>query len=103
MIEYDIPQLGTQLGSSAAIGFIVGYAFKQIARVIVALLGLQVGLLVYLESKGIIAVDWEQLRAISVLDADPSNFIFSSFADMFAAIPAISGAGAGAVAGFKVG
>jgi uncharacterized membrane protein (Fun14 family) len=104
MIEYDISQLGTQLGSSAGIGFIIGYAIKQVARVIVALLGMQAGILVYLESNGVITVHWERFQAISMIEGtDPSNVIFSSFRDMFAAIPVVSGVATGAVIGFKLG
>jgi uncharacterized membrane protein (Fun14 family) len=43
------------------IGAIVGYAAKKLARVIAVLIGVQLALFVFLESRQIITVDWERL------------------------------------------
>jgi len=57
----DPAQLGIEVGGGAVIGAIVGYAAKKLARVIAVLIGVQLALFVFLESRNIITVDWERL------------------------------------------
>ena len=57
----DPAQLGIEVGGGAVIGAIVGYAAKKLARVIAVLIGVQLALFVFLESRQIITVDWERL------------------------------------------
>jgi uncharacterized membrane protein (Fun14 family) len=57
----DPAQLGIEVGGGAVIGAIVGYAAKKLARVIAVLIGVQLALFVFLESRKIITVDWERL------------------------------------------
>ena len=60
-IELDFTQLGLEFGSGAVIGGIIGFAFKKIAKVIAVLIGLELALFRFLESRDILAVDWEAL------------------------------------------
>lgn len=60
-IELDPTQLGLEFGSGAVIGAIIGFAFKKIAKVIAVLVGLELALFKFLESRGILIVDWERL------------------------------------------
>ena len=57
----DPTQLGIEVGGGAVIGAVVGYAAKKLARVLAVLIGLQLALFVFLESRQIISVDWERL------------------------------------------
>lgn len=59
--ELDPTQLGLEFGSGAVIGGIIGFAFKKIAKVIAVLVGLELALFKFLESREIIAVDWNRL------------------------------------------
>jgi len=59
--ELDPTQLGLEFGSGAVIGAIIGFAFKKIAKVIAVLVGLELALFKFLESRGILTVDWERL------------------------------------------
>jgi uncharacterized membrane protein (Fun14 family) len=62
-IEINFQQLGLEFGSGAVIGGIIGFAAKKVAKVIAVLVGLELALFKFLESRGILTVDWEQMTA----------------------------------------
>lgn len=62
-IELNAQQLGLEFGSGAAIGGIIGFAAKKLTKVIAVLVGLELALFKFLESRGILNVDWTQLTA----------------------------------------
>lgn len=57
----DVSSLGVQMGGSAIIGAVIGFAAKKIAKVIAVLVGLQLILFKFLESRGVISVNWNRL------------------------------------------
>jgi len=59
----DPQQLGLEFGSSAVIGGIIGFAAKKVAKVIAVLVGIQLAVFKFLESRGIISVKWDELTA----------------------------------------
>jgi uncharacterized membrane protein (Fun14 family) len=70
-LEIDPTQLGLEFGSGAVIGAIIGFAFKKIAKVIAVLVGLELALFKFLESRGILTVDWNRLSG-GILDVTES-------------------------------
>ena len=58
-MEIDFTQLGIEAGS----GGIIGFAAKKIAKVLAIIVGLELALFKFLESRGILTVDWEKLTA----------------------------------------
>lgn len=62
-LQLDPRQLGIEAGSGAVIGGIIGFAAKKVAKVIAVLVGLQLALFKFLESREILSVDWEKLTA----------------------------------------
>ena len=60
-LEIDPQQLGLEFGGSAVIGGIIGFAAKKIAKIIAVIIGVQLALFKFLESRGILTVDWERL------------------------------------------
>ncbi|MFB6086567.1 MAG: FUN14 domain-containing protein [Halodesulfurarchaeum sp.] len=60
-LELDPTQLGLEFGGGAIIGGIIGFAFKKIAKVIAILVGLELALFKFLESRGILTVKWDRL------------------------------------------
>ncbi len=50
--------LVTQLGVGGIIGLCIGFALKKIAKIAAAIIGVFSLGLIYMESQGIIAVDW---------------------------------------------
>jgi uncharacterized membrane protein (Fun14 family) len=63
MVDLNIQQMGLELGSGAVIGGIIGFAAKKVAKLIAVLVGLELALFKFLESQGILSVDWERLSA----------------------------------------
>ena len=59
----DPQQLGLEFGSGAVIGGVIGFAAKKIAKVIAVLVGLELALFKFLESRGILTVDWDKLTS----------------------------------------
>jgi len=63
MVDIQLQQLGFEFGSGAVIGGIIGFAAKKIAKLIAVIIGLELALFKFLESRGILSVDWERLSA----------------------------------------
>jgi uncharacterized membrane protein (Fun14 family) len=59
----DPQQLGIEFGGGAAIGGIIGFAAKKLAKVVAVIVGLELALFKFLESRGILTVDWAALSA----------------------------------------
>ena len=54
-------QLGFELGTGAVVGGIVGFAAKKVAKLVAVIVGLELALFKFLESRAILVVDWERL------------------------------------------
>jgi len=63
MVDIQLQQLGLEFGSGAVIGGIIGFAAKKIAKLIAVIIGLELAVFKFLESRGILSVDWERLSA----------------------------------------
>lgn len=59
----DLKQLGIEAGTGAVIGGIIGFAAKKVAKIIAVIIGIELALFKFLESRGILVVDWERLSA----------------------------------------
>ncbi|SDM75015.1 Uncharacterized membrane protein, Fun14 family [Halogranum gelatinilyticum] len=62
-IAIDFQQLGIEAGSGAIIGGIIGFAAKKVAKIIAILVGIELALFKFLESREILTVDWDRLTA----------------------------------------
>jgi len=62
-VGIDVQQLGVEAGTGGVIGAVIGYAFKKVAKVVAVIIGLELALFRFLESRGIMTVDWERLSA----------------------------------------
>jgi len=63
MISLDPTALGLEFGGGAVIGGLIGFAAKKIAKLLAVIVGVQLMVFRYLESQGIITVDWNRLSA----------------------------------------
>ncbi|MFB6072441.1 MAG: FUN14 domain-containing protein [Halobacterium sp.] len=61
MADVNLTSLGLEFGGGAGIGAIIGFAAKKVAKLIAVIIGLELALFKFLESRGILKVDWEQL------------------------------------------
>jgi uncharacterized membrane protein (Fun14 family) len=63
MVEIDPTTTGMEFVASAALGGIIGLAVKKVAKTVAVIIGIQLVLFRYLESYGIVMVDWDRLTA----------------------------------------
>ncbi|MFB6119601.1 MAG: FUN14 domain-containing protein [Halobacteriaceae archaeon] len=61
MVDLNLTSLGLEFGSGAVVGGIIGFAAKKVAKLIAILVGLELALFKFLESKGYITVRWDEL------------------------------------------
>lgn len=104
-LEIDPQQLGLEFGSSAVIGGLVGFAAKKIAKVIAVLVGVQLALFKWMESRGYLSVQWDKLSA-GMLDAsqaatagEPPSWVMS----ILSTLSVSTGFSGGFLLGFKRG
>ncbi|GGN15302.1 FUN14 domain-containing protein [Halarchaeum nitratireducens] len=62
-LSIDPGQLGLHFGSGAVIGGVTGFAAKKVAKLIAVLIGIELALFAFLESRGILVVKWDRLSA----------------------------------------
>jgi uncharacterized membrane protein (Fun14 family) len=104
-LSLDPTQLGLEFGSGAVIGGIIGFAAKKVAKVIAVLVGLELALFKFLESRGILTVDWERLssgvlqNAQVAADGTPPDWIST----ILSTLSISAGFTGGFLAGFKKG
>jgi uncharacterized membrane protein (Fun14 family) len=63
MVDINLQQLGLELGTGAVVGGIIGFAAKKVAKIVAIIIGLELALFKFLESRQLITVDWEGLTA----------------------------------------
>jgi len=61
MLQIDPTTIGIEMGTGAVIGGLIGFAAKKIAKIIAVIIGIELAIFRFLETKGIITVDWNAL------------------------------------------
>ena len=100
-VGIDPQQLGLEFGSGAVVGAVMGFAAKKIAKLVAVLVGLELALFKFLESRGILTVDWDKLTA-GVLKAGETAQSGTPPSWMMTILSTLS-IGAGFTGGFMVG
>lgn len=95
-------QIGLNVGGAAVAGGIVGWAAKKVLKIVAVLVGLEFGLLAFLQQRGFITVNWDQLgSSLSGLSASAASV--PSWLPTVASLGVGGGFLAGALVGFKRG
>ena len=114
-LPVDPTSLGLELGSGAVIGGIVGFAAKKIAKLIAVLVGLELALFKFLETRGILEVNWDALSSqagnvtqqAANATSGGSNAVGSTppswMASLLSALPVSAGFTGGFLVGFRRG
>ncbi len=100
MVAIDPTSLGIQIGGSALLGAVIGFAAKKVAKVIAIIVGLQLVLFKFLESQGILVVNWGKLGGAFEGLASDAPGQAQSLATTFIST---AGIGAGFAGGFVLG
>lgn len=108
MVDLNPQQLGIEVGGGAAIGGIIGFAAKKVAKIIAVLVGLQLALFKFLETRGILSVDWNAITgtatnaskaATGATGAQPPSWVLS----LLSTLPVSAGFTGGFLVGFRKG
>lgn len=65
MIVESLTANATTIGLGGITGFLLGYALKKIAKILVVIIGVFFAAVLYFESNGIINVIWDKLQGIA--------------------------------------
>lgn len=64
-IENISPSLFS-IGSGGVFGFLVGFAIKKVMKILAVVVGVFFGAMMYLQSQGIVNVNWDKLQSVSL-------------------------------------
>ena len=97
VFDLDPTALGLEFGGGAVIGGLMGFAAKKIAKLIAVIIGVQLVIFRYLESQGILIVDWDALSRglISTSKRADASYLESLISTL--------SVGAGFATGFMIG
>jgi uncharacterized membrane protein (Fun14 family) len=96
----DPTSLGLQIGGSALMGAVIGFAAKKVAKIVAVIVGLELILFKFLESQGIIQVNWENLGGAFEQFANEAPGQAQSLINTFVST---AGIGVGFAGGFMLG
>ena len=96
-------QIGLEAGGGAVIGGVIGFAAKKIAKLIAVLIGLELALFKFLETRGVLEVNWERITDASANVTDAAQEGGSAGASYLDSILSTLPVGAGFTGGFFVG
>jgi len=104
---FDPTRLGLEIGGGALIGGIIGFAAKKVAKIIAIIVGLELALFKFLETRGILVVNWDAITGAATNatsgaaggGAQPPGWIVS----LLSALPVSAGFTGGFLIGFKKG
>jgi uncharacterized membrane protein (Fun14 family) len=110
-LQVELPglqQVGLEVGGGAMIGGIIGFAAKKVAKIIAILVGIELALFKFLETRGILKVNWEAITGTAenvssaageTAGSQPPGWVTS----LLSALPVSAGFTGGFLVGFKKG
>ena len=95
--------LAYQLGIGGIGGFVVGYAFKKISKLIIVLIGLFLIVLLYLGTSGIISINYDKLLGALANSLGLAGQAASWLVGLISLLPFMGSFIVGFLLGFKLG
>ena len=104
-LSVDPTALGFEFGGGAVVGGIIGFAAKKVAKLLAVVVGLELALFKFLESRGILTVDWEKLTAglVKTTETAASGTPPSWLSSVLSTLSISAGFTGGFLVGFKKG
>ncbi len=96
-------QIGIEAGGGAIIGGVIGFAAKKIAKLIAVLIGLELALFKFLETRGVLNVNWKKITNASANVTDAAQEGGSAGAGYLDSLLSTLPVGAGFTGGFFLG
>jgi uncharacterized membrane protein (Fun14 family) len=97
--------VGINLGTGAVIGGLIGFTAKKVAKIIAILVGLELALFKFLESRQILTVNWDKIGAsfLSAGEAAAAQTPPSWLMTLLSTLSVSGGFAGGFLLGFKKG
>jgi uncharacterized membrane protein (Fun14 family) len=96
-------QIGVEPGGGAVIGGVIGFAAKKIAKLIAVIIGLELALFKFLETRGVLQVNWKKITNASANVTDTAKEGGEAGAGWLDSFLSTLPVGAGFVGGFFLG
>jgi uncharacterized membrane protein (Fun14 family) len=96
-------QIGVEAGGGAVIGGVIGFAAKKIAKLIAVIIGLELALFKFLETRGVLQVNWKKITNTSANVTDTAREGGAAGAGYLESIVSTLPVGAGFTGGFFLG
>lgn len=96
----DVQSLAVEFALGAVLGGVVGYGFGKVARLLAIILGVQLAVFRFLESKGIVVVHWDRLTG-GLVDASAAGVDQGWVVSLLSTVTVATGFAAGFLVGFK--
>ncbi|WP_254274107.1 FUN14 domain-containing protein [Haloarcula marina] len=104
---FGLQQVGLEFGAGGLIGGLIGFAAKKVAKLIAVIVGLELALFKFLETRGILEVNWQAIggaaenatAAGTTAAGQPPSWLLS----LLSALPVSAGFTGGFLVGFKKG
>ena len=103
MMDIDPTTLGIEFGTGAGIGAIIGFAAKKVAKIIAIIVGLELALFKFLETKGILVVNWEAIGGAATDAGGQAAEAPGWIVSLLSALPVTAGFTGGFLVGFRKG
>ncbi|MDZ7688481.1 MAG: FUN14 domain-containing protein [Halobacteriales archaeon] len=113
MVDVNPLTLGLEVGGGGVLGFLTGYTAKKVVKIVALLIGAQLALFKFLETRGVLEVNWERLytsagnATTTAANATVNNGNGGSgrgiFESILSILPVGGGFAVGALVGFKRG
>ncbi|WP_276271417.1 FUN14 domain-containing protein [Haloarcula litorea] len=103
-----LQQMGLEFGAGGLIGGVIGFAAKKVAKIIAILVGMELALFKFLETRGILEVNWQAIGGAAqdatatgtqTAAGQPPGWVTS----LLSALPVSAGFTGGFLVGFKKG
>ena len=107
MVDLNPQQLGLEVGGGAVIGGVIGFAAKKVAKIVAVLVGLELALFKFLETRGILNVDWGAITGTATNATEAAGGAASQpptwMVSLLSALPLSAGFTGGFLLGFRKG
>jgi uncharacterized membrane protein (Fun14 family) len=100
---FNPTQIGLELGGGALIGGVIGFTAKKVAKIIAIIVGLQLALFKFLETKGILVVNWDAIGGAAANASSEAAEAPGWAMSLLAALPVSAGFAGGFFLGFRKG
>lgn len=105
MVDLNPQQLGLEVGGGAVVGALIGFTAKKVAKIIAILIGIELALFKFLETRGVLDVNWDAIYTTAgntteaATSTQPPGWAMSALS----ALPVSAGFTGGFLIGFKKG